>query len=112
MVTEILSLALCASRFALSFVWALLFALSASFLNAQQPAKVFRIGELVFRGDQLNLGTGRELFRRALGELGYVEGKNIAFEIRSAAGSPERLPGVAKELARLNLDVLACFVGE
>lgn len=106
MTTYRYSFALPSMRAALSFVCALVFALSPSFLNAQQPAKVFRIGELVFRGDRLNLGAGRELFRRALGELGYVEGKNIAFEIRSAGGNPDRFPTLAEELVRLEVDVL------
>ena len=45
-------------------------------------------------------------FRQAISELGDVEGQNIAFEIRSADGRPERLPGLAAELVRLKVDVL------
>jgi putative ABC transport system substrate-binding protein len=41
-----------------------------------------------------------------LRELGYVEGKNIVIEYRSAEGKPDRLPAVAAELARLKVDVI------
>jgi putative ABC transport system substrate-binding protein len=54
----------------------------------------------------LDLGTGRELFRRSLRELGYVEGKTIAYETRSAAGKTDRFPALAEELVRLKVDVL------
>jgi putative ABC transport system substrate-binding protein len=73
--------------------------------QAQQQAKVAKIGELVFRPGS-TLGSGRESFRRALRELGYVEGKNIAFETRSAEGRIDRFPALADELVRLKVDVL------
>jgi putative ABC transport system substrate-binding protein len=38
--------------------------------------------------------------------LGYVEGKNIAFESRFAEGKPDRLPAQANELVRLNVEVI------
>ena len=72
---------------------------------AQQPAKNPRVGELLFRPGP-TLGAGRELFRRSLRELGYIEGKNIAFEIRSAEGKLDRFPALADELVRLQVDVL------
>jgi putative tryptophan/tyrosine transport system substrate-binding protein len=83
---------------------AMLVALCVS-AEAQQPAKIPKIGELVF-GPGSALGTGRELFRRSLRELGYVEGKNIAFEIRSAQGKLDRFPALAEELIRLKVDLL------
>ena len=70
--------------------------------HAQQQAKVPKIGSLGTGG----LGSGRELFRQALRELGYVEGKNITIEYRSAEGRLDRLPAVADELVRLNVDVI------
>jgi putative ABC transport system substrate-binding protein len=44
--------------------------------------------------------------RDGLSELGYVEGRNIRFEYRSAEGHPERLAGLAEELVRLKVDVI------
>ena len=48
-------------------------------------------------------------FRQGLRELGYVEGRNIAFEYREAEGVPERLAQAAAELARVPVDVIAVF---
>ena len=70
--------------------------------EAQPQAKVPTIGWL-----QSGFGTGRgfEVFRQALHELGYIEGKNIAIQSRSADGKLDRLPAVADELVRLKVDV-------
>ena len=43
----------------------------------------------------------RKELREGLRELGYVEGRNIAFEFRSAEGKLDRLPELASELVRL-----------
>ena len=72
--------------------------------DAQQQAKVPKIGWLGVR--PLSSDTSRELFQRMLGELGYVEGKNIAFEYRSAENKLDRLPALTDELVRLKVDVL------
>src|SRR6476619_1301608 len=45
-------------------------------------------------------------FREALGDLGYVEGKNIQMEVRSAEGQDARLPELATELVRGRVDVI------
>jgi putative ABC transport system substrate-binding protein len=45
-------------------------------------------------------------FRRALGEAGYVEGRNVAFVTRWTDGRRDRLPELAAELARMNVDVI------
>ena len=75
-------------------------------VEAQQQARIPKVGELVgFRGVS-TLGTGRELFRRSLNELGYVEGKSILFETRLAEGKLDRFPALADELVRLKVDVL------
>ena len=76
--------------------------------EAQQTAKVAKIGELVSRSVSTP-SPGSEVFRRALRELGYVEGKNIAFESRSAEGRLDLLPALADELVRLKVDVLVMF---
>jgi ABC-type uncharacterized transport system substrate-binding protein len=80
---------------------AVLFVLCVS-AQAQQPATVPKIGWL-----QSGFGTGRgfEVFRQVLRELGYVEGKNVAIQSRSADGKLDRLSAVADELVRLKVDV-------
>ena len=45
-------------------------------------------------------------WRQALRDAGYVDGQNIRLEIRSAQGHPDRLPGLAEELVKLNADVI------
>jgi ABC-type uncharacterized transport system substrate-binding protein len=47
-----------------------------------------------------------DAFRRGLRELGYVEGQNIALEVRSAEGDNRRLPALAAELVSLKPDVI------
>jgi len=44
--------------------------------------------------------------RQGLMELGYVEGRTLAFELRSADGRTDRLPQLAAELVRLKVDVI------
>jgi putative tryptophan/tyrosine transport system substrate-binding protein len=75
---------------------------------AQQPQKRHRIGFLISErpSDQ---ASRIEALRFGLRERGYVEGKNVAIEIRSADGNYERLPELAAELVRLEVDVLVTF---
>ena len=47
-----------------------------------------------------------DAFREAMKELGYVEGKTVAYEYRSAEGQPERLPELAAELTKLPVKVM------
>jgi putative ABC transport system substrate-binding protein len=47
-----------------------------------------------------------EAFRTGLRALGYVEGRNISIEFRWAEGNYDRLPALAAELVRLNVDVI------
>jgi putative ABC transport system substrate-binding protein len=76
------------------------FLLTVSSAKGQQAPKVRRIGYL-FTGFQ----PPKE-FLEAMDRLGYVEGKNIAYENRAAEGQEERLPELAAELVRLNVDVI------
>jgi len=73
--------------------------------EAQQAGKAFRIGVLSPVAAE-PASTGIPAFRQGLRELGYVEGKNVALEIRSADGTGERLPGLAAELVGLKVDVI------
>ena len=80
-------------------VWILLtfFVANVSVAQAQQLAKIPRIGYLI--GSSLsNMSARIEAFRQGLRELGYVEGKNIIIEWRSAEGKFDRLPALAAEL--------------
>ncbi len=73
-------------------------------IEAQEGAKVYRIG-LVSPTSPF-LGNPIQAFRQALGELGYVEGRNVIVDLRFAEGRPERLPGLVAELISLKVDVL------
>ena len=74
-------------------------------VEAQQPAKVPRIGLL--RARLAASGTSLEGFLREFRELGYVEGKNIAYEYRYGGFNDlGRLSALADELVSLEVDML------
>src|SRR5262245_17016419 len=91
---KIFALALCAMLLALGF--------SA---QAQQTTKVPRIGYLTGTLSSAN-SARREAFREGLRELGYVEGKNIIIEWRSADEKFDRFPALAADLVRLKVDII------
>ena len=72
-------------------------------VSAQQAPKLNRIGIL---SPDLPPPGFLEAFRQGLRELGYVEGQNIAFEIRSAEGYSQRLAALANHLVELKVDVI------
>jgi len=73
----------------------------------QQPGKVWRIGFLSGSSRPESLESSLYgAFIRAMRELGYVEGKNLAIEWRFADGTYERLPRLAAELVPLGVDVV------
>ena len=75
--------------------------------RAQPPARDARIGWLALGlTDDPALVRLREAFRQGLREHGWVEGRNITLEYRSAEGRREQLPELAAELVRLKPDVL------
>src|SRR5262249_15327397 len=78
--------------------------------EAQQPTKVPRIGYLS-PSDSATESTLSEAIRRALRELGYIEGQNIAIEYRYAEGKVERFPGRVAELVRLKVDIIVASGG-
>jgi putative tryptophan/tyrosine transport system substrate-binding protein len=73
--------------------------------EAQQPKKVSLLGYLSARSSSSE-STRIEAFHQVLGELGYVEGKNIIIEYRFAEGKFDRLADLAAELVRLNVEVI------
>jgi putative ABC transport system substrate-binding protein len=73
--------------------------------EAQRDDKVHRIGMLERTSMAIN-AANLDGFRRGLRELGYVEGRDLAIEYRSADGRDDRFPGLAAELVRLNVDMI------
>jgi putative ABC transport system substrate-binding protein len=74
-------------------------------VEAQQPAKVWRIGFLA-SGSPKAYSSRIEAFRQGLRQLGYVEGKTITIEYRYAEGLVDSLPELVADLVRLNVDVI------
>src|SRR5215475_7319563 len=72
---------------------------------AQPGGKVYRIGFLSAQFAAL-FQPQLKAFREKLRDLGYAEGRNLVFEYRWAEGRYERLPALARELARLNVDLI------
>jgi putative ABC transport system substrate-binding protein len=70
--------------------------------EAQQPAKISRIGYL----GTLPTSRHEEALRQGLHESGYVEGQNIALERRYSEGKAERLPDLAMQLVRLKVNLI------
>jgi putative ABC transport system substrate-binding protein len=73
--------------------------------HAQQTGKIFRMGIL-----DPSTASGSavlwEALRQELSKLGWIEGKNIAIEYRFAELKNERLPELAADLVRLNVDLI------
>jgi putative ABC transport system substrate-binding protein len=83
---------------------------TASFAQAQQPKKVWRIGYLA-SSDAASESTRAEGIRLALRERGYIEGQNIAVEYRYAEGKVDRFAELAAELVRLKVDIIVVAGG-
>jgi putative tryptophan/tyrosine transport system substrate-binding protein len=89
---------------ALGVAGAILLALCVR-VEAQQPAKVPRIGVLAVLSPAA-VRARIEAFRSGLNELGYIEGKNIVIESRYAEGKFDQVSKLASELVRLKLDLI------
>jgi putative ABC transport system substrate-binding protein len=72
---------------------------------AQQVGKVYRIGILETIPASQNAAK-LDALRKGLRDLGYVEGRNLIIEYRSADGRAERFPDLASELVRLKVDLI------
>jgi putative ABC transport system substrate-binding protein len=73
--------------------------------SAQQPGKVFRVGFLD-GSTASGLAGLLDAFPQELNKLGWIEGKNITIESRFGEQKNERLPELAAELVRLNVDLI------
>jgi putative ABC transport system substrate-binding protein len=73
--------------------------------RAQQLAKSYRIGILEPVPAARN-AANLDALRKALRDLGYIEGRNLVIEYRSADGRAERFLGLASELVRLKVDLI------
>jgi putative tryptophan/tyrosine transport system substrate-binding protein len=78
---------------------------SVHLAEAQQPTKVPRI--VYLSSTSLSAEASRlDGLRRALSQLGYLDGKNIAIDYRFVEGKFARLPEFAAELVRTRVDVI------
>ena len=73
--------------------------------RAQQAGKVYRIGILEAIPASQN-AANLDALRKGLREMGYVEGRNLIVEYRSADGRAERFPDLTSELVRLKVDLI------
>ena len=73
--------------------------------SPQTPAKVYRIGVLE-TVSAANNAANLDALRQGLKELGYVEGRNLTIEYRSADGLSERFTALASELVGLSVDLI------
>jgi putative tryptophan/tyrosine transport system substrate-binding protein len=80
--------------------------------QAQQPARIPRIGYVSGTGDATNQGPYVQALRQGLRDLGYVEGKNFVIEFRGAEGKPDGMANLVTELVELKVDVLVVSTTE
>jgi putative tryptophan/tyrosine transport system substrate-binding protein len=78
--------------------------------RAQQSNQIARIGYLSQESAAFDRSHGDSTaFRDGLGDLGYVEGKNLHIEFRYADTDLNRLPALAAELVGLNVDIIVTY---
>jgi putative ABC transport system substrate-binding protein len=78
---------------------------------AQPPTKIPRIGYLVLSPLTETPSPERAAFVAGLRELGWIEGKTVVIEYRSAKSNPELLEDLAEELVRAKVDVIVTAGG-
>jgi putative ABC transport system substrate-binding protein len=81
----------------------------AAIAQAQQPAKIPRIG-LLSPFSPSATALWHQAFLQGLRDLGWVEGKNISIEYRYAEGRRDRLPDLVADLVRLKVDIIVASV--
>ncbi len=90
------------AKFAPAILIALALVAAPLVAEVQQPTKIVQIGIL----SAFSPSAREEAFRQELRELGYVEGQNVMIQARYSEGQFSRLPELAVELVRLNVDVI------
>jgi putative ABC transport system substrate-binding protein len=95
------SLARPGMRSSITYIVALLLFVAPLLAEAQGANRVWRVGVLATANPSVYDDTVDELRR-----LGYIQGQNLALELRSAEGKAERLPVLAAELVRAGVDVI------
>jgi putative ABC transport system substrate-binding protein len=93
-------------KFAVWLLATFLLTTAIQFAEAQQATTIARIGYVTETGDLSSPSPNLEAFRQGLRDLGYVEGKNIVIEFRSAQGKPDRIPSLVADLVQLKVDLL------
>src|SRR5919109_3124344 len=93
----------------LPWLCAILFLVAATFAEAQQSARVPRIG-LLSPFSPSATALWHQAFLQGLRDLGWVEGKNLSIEYRYAEGRRDRLPDLAADLVRLKVDIIVASV--
>jgi len=73
-----------------------------------QQAKTYRIGVLLL--GNADADSFQTEMREGLGNSGYVEKQNLMFELRSAEGKIDLLPGIAADLVALKVDVIVALL--
>jgi putative ABC transport system substrate-binding protein len=94
----------------LSILFVVVLLAVAVIADAQQSEKIFRIGFLD-SSTPSGIAVLVEALRQELRKLGWTEGKNVIIEFRFAEQKPDRLPQLAAELVRLNVDVIVAPAG-
>jgi putative tryptophan/tyrosine transport system substrate-binding protein len=87
------------------WVFTFMLLVSGAVAQAQQVKRVPTVGFLTASSPDLQRHL-IQAFKQGLLDLGYVEGQNLALEIRAAEGKYERLPALAKDLVNLKADVI------
>lgn len=81
-----------------------LFAPAVLRAQGSRPARTPRVGVLLLGGPTMNAGINA--FREGMREIGYIEGRDVIFELRFADGDMARLPWLAKDLVEKKVDVI------
>jgi putative ABC transport system substrate-binding protein len=90
--------------------WAVAVSALPQVVRAQPAGKVYRIGYLSTPTRE-SVERGLQAFLARLRELGWIEGRNLAIEYRWADGNVTRLPELAADLVRANVDLIVAPAG-